>query len=201
MFVKPIKNKTNFETVRNYVINNYGAATSVKAVYEALRKNGVSISRTTVGNYIQILLDAKILYECDRFDMKSRKSLQGERKYYLADLSFYFSQNVDNRVNYGSSLENIMYLYCASNSYSVSVGRIGKFECDFILRDNAVNYSYVQVSYSIADPATEEREYRPLEMIRDFYPKYVLTTDYLLQNRNGIHHLNIIDFMKNHQRF
>jgi predicted AAA+ superfamily ATPase len=196
-----IKNKTNFETVRNYVINNYGAATSVKAVYEALRKNGVSISRTTVGNYIQILLDAKILYECDRFDMKSRKSLQGERKYYLADLSFYFSQNVDNRVNYGSSLENIMYLYCASNSYSVSVGRIGKFECDFILRDNAVNYSYVQVSYSIADPATEEREYRPLEMIRDFYPKYVLTTDYLLQNRNGIHHLNIIDFMKNHQRF
>ena len=83
-----IRNKANFETVRNYVINNYGASTSIKAIYEALKKNGVSISRTTVGNYIQILLDAKILYECDRFDMKSKKSLQGEKKYYLADLSF-----------------------------------------------------------------------------------------------------------------
>ena len=196
-----IKNKDNFETVRNYVINNYGASTSVKAIYEALRKNGISISRATVGNYIQILLDAKILCECDRFDMKSKKSLHGERKYYLSDLSFFFAQNVDNRLNYGASLENIMYLYCVSNSYSVSVGRIGKYECDFILRDSDINYAYVQVAYTIADPSTEEREYRPLEMIRDNYPKYLMTTDYLLQKRNGILHLNMIDFMKNHQQF
>lgn len=196
-----IRNKANFETVRNYVINNYGASTSIKAIYEALHKNGVSISRATIGNYIQILLDAKILYECNRFDMKSKKSLQGEKKYYLADLSFYFAQNVDNRLNYGPSLENIMYLYCVSNTYSASVGRIGKYECDFILRDPDINYSYVQVAYTIADPETEEREYRPLEMIRDYYPKYLMTTDYLLQKRNGIHHLNMIDFMKNHQLF
>ena len=196
-----IKNKANFEIVRNYVINNYSAYTSVKAIYEALKKNGVSISRGTVANYIQILLDAKILYHCDRFDMKSKKSLQGDRKYYLADLSFFFSQNVDNRLNYGPSLENIAYLYFVSNNYSTSIGRIGKYECDFILRDKNINYSYVQVSYSIADPDTEEREYRSLENIRDYYPKYLLTTDYLLQNRNGIHHLNIIEFMKNHQLF
>lgn len=196
-----IKNKANFEIVRNYIINNYSAYTSVKAVYEALRKNGVTISRQTISNYIQILLDAKILYECDRFDMKSKKSLQGERKYYLADLSFFFSQNVDNRLNYGPSLENIVYLYCISNGYSTSIGRIGKYECDFILRDKNINYSYVQVSYTIADPATEEREYRALEMIRDFYPKYLLTTDYLLQNRNGIKHLNVMEFMKNHLQF
>ena len=194
-----IKDKANFETVRNYVINNYGAYTSVKAIYEALKKNGVSISRGTVANYIQILLDAKILYQCNRFDMKSKKSLQGDRKYYLADLSFFFSQNVDNRLNYGPSLENIAYLYFVSNNYATGVGRIGKYECDFILRDSNINYSYVQVSYSIADRDTEEREYRSLENIRDFYPKYLLTTDYLLQNRNGIHHLNIIEFMKNHQ--
>lgn len=196
-----IRNRSNFETVKNYIINNYGASTSINSVYAALRKNGLSISRATVTNYIQILLDAKIIYECDRFDMKSKKSLRGEKKYYLADLSFYFAQNVDNRLNYGPSLENIMYLYCVSNAYSASVGRIGKYECDFILRDSNINYSYVQVSYTIADPSTEEREYRPLEMIRDFYPKYIMTTDYLLQNRNGIRHMNIIDFMKNHQLF
>lgn len=196
-----IKNKDTFETVRNYVINNYSAYTSVKAVYEGLKKNGVSISRGTVAKYIQILLDAKILYECDRFDIKSKKSLQGDRKYYLADLSFFFSQNTDNRLNYGPSLENIMYIYCVSNGYSTSVGRIGKYECDFILRDANTDYFYVQVSYTITDPVTEEREYRSLEAIRDYYPKYLLTTDYLLQNRNGIRHLNIIDFMVNNQRF
>lgn len=196
-----IKNRDNFETVKNYVLNNYSAYTSVKAIYEGLKKNGISISRGTVAKYIQILLDAKIIYECNRFDTKSKKALHGDRKYYLADLSFFFSQNTDNRLNYGPSLENIMYIYCISNGYSTSVGRIGKYECDFILRDVNTNYSYVQVSYTIAEPSTEEREYRSLEAIKDYYPKYLLTTDYLLKNRNGIHHLNIIDFMQNHQKF
>ena len=196
-----IKNRDNFETVKNYVLNYYSAYTSVKAIYEGLKKNGISISRGTVAKYIQILLDAKIIYECNRFDIKSKKALHGDRKYYLADLSFFFSQNTDNRLNYGPSLENIMYIYCISNGYSTSVGRIGKYECDFILRDVNTNYSYVQVSYTIAEPSTEEREYRSLEAIKDYYPKYLLTTDYLLKNRNGIHHLNIIDFMQNHQKF
>ena len=196
-----IKNRDNFETVKNYVINNYSAYTSVKAIYDGLKKNGISISRGTVAKYIQVLLDAKILYECTRFEMKSKKALHGDRKHYLADLSFFFSQNTDNRLNYGPSLENIMYIYCISNGYSTSVGRIGKYECDFILRDVNTNYSYVQVSYTIAEPSTEERVYRSLEVIKDYYPKYLLTTDYMLQNRNGIHHLNIIDFMQNHQKF
>ena len=68
--------------------------------------------------------------------MKSKKSLSGEKKYYLADLSFYCVQNTDNRINYGAVLENITYIYARSHDYSVSVGRIGKRECDFILRDN-----------------------------------------------------------------
>ena len=79
----------------------------------------------------------------------------------------------------------------------VSVGRIGKLECDFIMRDTSMNYAYVQVAFTIAlSRETEDREYRPLEMIRDNYPKYVVTTDYLLQKRNGIQHVNLMDFMK-----
>jgi hypothetical protein len=78
----------------------------------------------------------------------------------------------------------------------VSVGRIGKLECDFIIRNRDMNYSYVQVAYTIAlSQETEDREYRPLEMIKDNYPKYVMTTDYLLQKRNGIIHANIMAFM------
>lgn len=197
-----IRNKSTFETVQKYIINNFGATTSLKSLKKAIEQTGTPVSEATIARYIRALLDAKILYECPRFDMKSKKSLSGEKKYYLADLSFYYVQNTDNRINYGPVLENIIYIYARSHDYSVSVGRIGKLECDFILRDNYMKYSYVQVSYTIAlSKETEDREYRPLESIRDNYPKYVVTIDPLLQQRNGIAHINLVDFMRNGKEF
>lgn len=197
-----IKNNESFETVRKFVINNFGATTSINSLTESLIKNGMKVTRQTVSKYIQILADAKILYECNRFDMKSRKSLSGEKKYYLSDLSFYFSLNTDNRINYGQVLENVVFLYAKSLNYAVSVGRIGKLECDFIFRDNNGDYSYMQVAYTIMlSKETENREYKSLEMIRDNYPKYVATTDYMLQKRNGIKHINIISYMKDGRSF
>ena len=191
-----IKNREAFESVEHFIINNFGATTSISGLQESLEKNGMKISRTTLSNYIKILVDAKILYECSRFDMKSKKSLSGEKKYYVSDLSFFFSLNTDNKINYGPVLENIVYFYAKSHDYSIRVGRIGKLECDFILRDHKMNYAYVQVAYTIAlSKKTEDREYKSLESIRDNYPKYVMTTDYLLQNRNGIKHVNLMDFI------
>lgn len=197
-----IRNKITFETVQKYIINNFGATTSLKSLKKSIEQTGTPISEATVARYIKALLDAKILYECHRFDMKSKKSLNGEKKYYLSDTSFYFTQNTDNRINFGPVLENVIYIYARSHDYSVSVGRIGKLECDFILRDNEMHYSYVQVAYTIAlSKETEDREYRPLESIRDNYPKYVATADSLLQHRNGIEHINLVDFMKNGKEF
>ena len=197
-----IRDRDAFEIVRNFIINNYGSLISVNRIVDALKKQGNSISKATVSRYIQALMDAKIIYECTKFDMKSKKMIKGERKYYLSDLSFYYALNTDNQFNYGPSLENIVYLYAKSHNYSVSVGRIGKLECDFILRDSKLNYSYIQVSYTIAlSKDTEDREYRPLEHIKDNHPKYVATTDYILQKRNGIKHINIIDFMKEDKAF
>ncbi len=197
-----IRNKSTFEAVQKYIINNFGATTSLKSLKKSIEKTGTPISEATIARYITALLDAKILYECPRFDMKSKKSLSGEKKYYLADLSFYYAQNTDNRINFGPVLENITFVYARSHDYSVSVGRIGRLECDFILRDNEMNYSYIQVSYTIGlSKETEDREYRPLESIRDNYPKYVVTADSLLQKRNGIEHVNIIDFMRNGKLF
>lgn len=197
-----IRNREAFESVEHFIINNFGATTSISGLQESLEKNGMKISRATLSNYIKILVDAKILYECSRFDMKSKKSLSGEKKYYVSDLSFYFSLNTDNKINYGPVLENIVYFYAKSQGYSISVGRIGKLECDFILRDHKMNYAYVQVAYTIAlSKITEDREYKSLESIRDNYPKYVMTTDYLLQNRNGIKHVNLIDFIISNSTF
>lgn len=197
-----VRNVETFNNVRNFIINNFGATVSVKSLQEALAKNGIELKHATLSRYIDVLLQSKILYQCDRFDMKSKRALSGEKKYYLADISFYFATNTDNRINYGPALENMVYEYAKSLDYSVSVGRIGKLECDFILRDNKLDYCYVQVAYTIGESkSTEDREYAPLESIADNYPKYVLTTDYLLQNRNGIKHVNLLEFMKHRSSF
>lgn len=197
-----VRDRDAFEVVKNFIINNFGSLISINGIVSALKKNGTSISKLTVSKYIQALLDAKIIYNCSRYDMKSKKAISGEKKYYIADLSFYYSLNTDNQMNYGQCLENIVYIYARSHDYSVSVGRIGKLECDFILRDRELNYSYIQVAYTIMlSKETENREYRPLEQIKDNYSKYVVTTDYLLQKRNGIKHINIIDFMKRNESF
>lgn len=197
-----IKHLSVFDRVMDYAVSNFGAPTSVKNILDHFtRVEGIPIKRETLNRYLQILVDAKILYRCKRFDLKSRRSLGGEMKYYLADISIYNTLNTDARINFGPVLENIAYNYARSMGYAVSVGRIGKLECDFILRDNANDYAYVQVSRTIADSATEEREYRVLEAIRDAWPKYLLTMDGVLQKRNGVIHANIESFMAAGRRF
>lgn len=197
-----IRNVSVFETVQRYIVNNFGATTSLANIENDLRKNGSPIRRETLKRYLSILEDAKIVYPCRRFDLKSRKSLSGEQKYYLADLGFYFATNTDKRINYGAALENVVYLYARSKGYDVSVGRIGNLECDFILSKDAVDYSYVQVSMTIMNSLeTEDREYRPLENIRDGYPKYLVTRNDPIQRRNGIRHVNAAPFMKENRTF
>ena len=192
-----IKNVSVFNTVRDYVINNFGATTSLSNILSDLKaKQGVQMNRETLNRYLQVLEDAKIISKCTRFDMKSRKSLTGEQKYYLADLSFYFALNTDNRINYGPVLENVVYRYARSLGYEVSVGRIGKLECDFILRGRDMDYVYVQVAMTIMESEkTEDREYRPLEQIRDNYPKFVITRADPIQHRGGIIHENVTDLI------
>lgn len=191
-----IKNVSVFNAVRDYLINNFGAPTSLKnllAHFNEVEK--VPIKRETLNRYIQILVDAKIVYRCQRFDMKSRRSLTRDEKYYLADLGFYFAMNTDARINYGPVLENVAYQYLRSMGYMVSVGRIGALECDFVARRAFGDYFYIQVAMTIADRATEDREYRPFEKIRDSYPRYLFTLDPLLQRRDGVRHLNLMEFI------
>lgn len=198
-----IKNVSVFNQVRDYVINNFGATTSLSNIQSDLEcKQGVKVKRETLARYLQILEDAKVISKSTRFDLKSRKSLRGEQKYYLADLSFYFALNTDNRINYGPVLENIVYRYARAQGCEVSVGRIGKLECDFILRNPEMGYAYVQVAMTImADRSTEEREYRPFEQIKDNYPKYLLTRSDPIQQRDGIIHANIPEFMQKERTF
>ena len=204
-----IRKKSLFNKVQNYIINNFGSTTSVNSICDYLKNHGDSVSKATIYNYLEILENAKIISKCERFDMKSKRSLNGEEKYYLSDLSFYFSHNNDVRINYGPVLENIVYNYLLSKGFRVSIGKIGKLEVDFIIRKHFDEYSYVQVARTIdndnydenGNNITEEREYRPLERVADGYPKYLITMDKLLQRRSGVKHINIIDTMLDNKEF
>jgi len=196
---KTVRNRSVFDKVMTYVINNFGATVSLSKITEYFEKQEhIKIKTETLNNYLQILENAKIIYKCSRFDVKSKKSLRGEQKYYLADLGIYFSRNVDARINYGPVLENIVYTYLSAKNYKISVGRIGRLECDFITRVSD-EYRYVQVAMTIMSPETEEREYKPFKEIRDNYPKYLLTIDPLLQKRDGVIHKNIIEFISKNE--
>ena len=195
-----IKDVALFEVIEKFIINNFGSAISVGSIYEYLvKKEKIKVDRRTLKRYIDILEKAKIIYSCDLFDIKSKMVLKGEKKYYLADFSIYYTLNTDNRISYGPMLENIVYNYLKSKNYNLSVGKIGKLECDFIARKDFDKYFYIQVSKSIADEKVEEREYKPFYEIKNMYPKYLFTSDVLLQDRDGVINVNIADFIYNNK--
>lgn len=194
-----IRHHSVFERLRTFVVNNFGSMISVSSLESHFRtRENLPIKRETVKKYLDILSNAKIVYRCPRFDMKSKQSISGEEKYYLADTGVYFASNTDGRINYGPALENVLFTYLKSKGYEVSVGRIGKFECDFIVRQND-KYAYVQVAMTIAEKSTEDREYRPFMHIRDAYPRYLFTLDPLPLQRDGVRHENIAEFLSRNQ--
>ncbi|MGN0424139.1 MAG: ATP-binding protein [Acetatifactor sp.] len=196
---KRISNIAVYERVQAFLLNNYASPFSITNLMEVLKQEGFAAKTSTVRGYIEDLRKAKIVYECNRFDLKSKKSVKREQKYYLADLAIYFAMNTDNRLNFGPSLENIVYLYLASHDYQVSIGKIGKFECDFIVRDKNQRYAYVQVTYTLqggdakSTEKIKEREYRPFRAIRDGYPRYIVSLDKFRDQQEGVHHINAID--------
>ena len=195
-----IKDVALFEVIEKFIINNFGSVISVSSIYEYLvKKEKLKVDRRTLKRYMDMLEKAKIIYSCDLFDIKSKMVLKGEKKYYLADFSIYYTLNTDNRISYGPMLENIVYNYLKSKNYNLSVGKIGKLECDFIARKDFDKYFYIQVSKTIADEKVEEREYKPFYEIKNMYPKYLFTSDVLLQNRDGVINVNIADFIYNNK--
>lgn len=196
---KKIKDKELFEVIQTFVVNNFGAIISVGSIYDYLTKDKkISIDRRTIKNYIEVLENAKVIYPCDLFDMKSKIVLDGEKKYYLADLNIYYALNTDNRINYGPVLENILFSYLKSKNYSLSVGKIGNLECDFIARRGTDEYFYIQVTKNMDNEKTMNREYKPFYEIKELYPRYLFVSDLILQrNIDGINNVNIVDFIYN----
>lgn len=196
---KKIRNVPVYERVQAFLLNNYSAPFSLNNLLKCLEMEGYKTKATTVRGYIEDLKKAKIVYECNRFDLKSKTAIKRDQKYYLSDMAIYFAMNTDNRLSFGPSLENIVYLYLASHDYQISIGKIGKLECDFIVRKRNGDYAYIQVAYTLqgedikATERIKEREYRPFREIRDGYPRYIISLDKFRDQQEGVHHINAID--------
>lgn len=196
---KKIRNVPVYERVQAFLLNNYSAPFSLNNLLKCLEMEGYKTKATTVRGYIEDLKKAKIVYECNRFDLKSKTAIKRDQKYYLSDIAIYFAMNTDNRLSFGPSLENIVYLYLASHDYQISIGKIGKLECDFIVRKKNGDYAYIQVAYTLqgedikATERIKEREYRAFREIRDGYPRYIISLDKFRDQQEGVHHINAID--------
>lgn len=197
---KKIKNKSLMERCIQFLMTTPGATISVPSIRRYLLNEESKTTDKTVANYIQYALDAKLCDKVMQYDLKGRKSLLLYFKTYLADVAFksLSSQNPKS-MDYGALLENIVYKELIARGYSVSVGKYKNYEIDFIIRKGE-SVAYIQVCYLLGNPSesTFQREVRPLQMIRDNYPKFILSMDPLPNDYYGIKCLRVVeDFLLN----
>ena len=182
------------EDVIRFLFDNIGNIVSTKKIADALNSNGRKTTAGTIDNYIQTLKDAFILYEANRYDVKGKQYLKSLEKYYIVDIGLRNLLLGERTRDIGHILENIVYLELIRRGYNVNIGKLDSLEVDFIAQKEDKRI-YYQVSASILEEMTYEREFAPLKKINDSYPKYVLTLDDLPMGEDGIEQKNIIDFL------
>lgn len=191
-----IRNIGLFNRVVRYIIENAGNLISANALYNYLKHEKLRITKQTIYNYLDYLENAYMIAKASREDIAGKREIVGSEKYYLIDTGFYKSQLDEKQENIGRMLENMIFIELKRQGYKITTGKANGYEIDFICRKNNQKI-YIQVSYLLENEETALREFRPLLMIEDNYPKYVLSMDRTLQGQNGIKHMNIIDFLKN----
>ena len=187
-----IKNTSLLQKVVNYLMENSSKLFSPNKIVNYLKSNGINVSTETIYNYVSYILNSLIVEESKRFDTKGKKILSSSEKYYASDPSFKTINTSDVNTDVGQLIEIVVFNELISRGYSVFVGKTSKSEIDFIATKNSKKI-YIQVTYYLYDEKIIKREFSPLEVIEDNYPKYVLSLDKIDMSRNGIVHLNLID--------
>lgn len=188
-----ISNLEMFNRVVLFVLENLGKNFSAKTIFDFFKSQQRSIAIETIYNYLAWLEEAFIIYRCNRYDIQGKEVLKTQEKYYLSDISLKYSQQGYSPKAVSSVLENLVYLELRRRGYSVFIGKLADKEIDFIAtrQDEKV---YVQVCRTL--PEDSDRELDNLKLIRDNYPKYVVTMDSsVCGNEDGIKIVHIKDFL------
>ena len=195
-----INDKRAFNNVIKFVASNIGSQMSPNSISKALKADGQSVHHATVEKFISYLVESFVFYCVNRFDIKGKKQLATQEKYYLVDLGLL---NVlvgrERTSNRGHILENVVYLELLRRGYKIWTGTLRDVEIDFTVKNRNGDIEYYQVSWEISNIDTENREFAPLEKVKDNYPKYLLSTESFTQNREGIIHRNVFDWLLENQ--
>ncbi len=200
VLVKDVLNYNNirdvdiFNRILSFVMQNIGATFSASAIKNYLKSENRNISVDTVLNYLEYCNRAFVLKKVPRFDLEGKKLLNVDEKYYLTDHGFRQSMGFSNLKDIEKTLENIVYIELISRGYDVKIGKVKDREIDFVAKRGEI-ISYFQISYLMENEKTREREFGVYDLIKDNYPKYVLSMDKLDFSQKGIIHKNIIDFL------
>ena len=182
------------ERIIAYIIMNVGNTFSATSISKFFKSENRKSSPETILNYIKACEEAMLIYRVQRNDLIGKKILNVNEKYYIADHGIRQAVFENNERDINQIFENIIYLELLRRGYNVKIGKIGDLEVDFVCTKNN-DKLYIQVAYLLASNETIEREFSVLEKIQDNYPKYVISMDFFDMSRNGIKHLNIIDFL------
>ena len=178
----------------NFLMDNIANPFSARSIVAALAANGIKTTVDTVLAYIGYIKNAMIIHSAQRYDIKGKKLLSSNEKYYAADLGLRNVIKSSDEIDFNKLYENIVYLELLARGYEVKVGKTDNYEIDFVAYKGKERI-YVQVCYLLASEDTINREFGNLEKIHDYYPKYVISGDLPDFSRNGIRHFNIIKFL------
>lgn len=183
------------ENIIKFLADNIGNECSLRKISNCLTTEGRKTSYHLVDNIIDALKESFVIYSASKYDIKGKQYLQSGEKYYLVDIGLRYMLLGNKPTDYGHILENVVYLELLRRGYKVFVGKNNNSEVDFVAT-NRDTVEYYQVSHSVADSHTLERELKSLQSIKDNYPKYLLTRDIVPNvDHNGIKQINVLDWL------
>ncbi len=191
-----INDKRAFANIIKFVASNIGNALSPSNISKTLRHDGQTIHHATVEKYLEYLVSSFVFYKVNRFDLKGKKQLATQEKYYLVDVGLLNvlvgKERLTDRYHI---LENIVYLELIRRGNKVWTGTARNTEVDFVCKNSAGEIEYYQIAWQMTTEDTIEQEFGALERINDNYPKFLLSTDSFTQDRGGIRHLNAFNWL------
>lgn len=181
--------------IARFLASSIGSPISYKSITDYIISAGRRVSQNTVSDYVEMLREAFVFYPVERFDIAGKQLLKNNHKIYIVDSGLRRYLLPRKTYDLGFVLENTVYLELLRRGNRVCIGKLGATEVDFVVQKDD-EFQYIQVTASLTEQSTFEREIKPLRAIRDHHPKVILTLDrYTPGNYDGIRVINLIDWL------